>query len=102
MKSQRLLFAFNTRCSSSMKTAYAQIEVQIGASAEVNIDTVRVEEGAVRDFLQKSGITWIFNVPHESHMGGIWERIIGVTRKVLDAVLLENKSKLLTHETLHL
>ena len=85
-----------------MPSMFMFIEVQIRASAEVNIDTVRVEKGAVRDFLQKSGITWIFNVPHESHMGGIWERIIGVTRKVLDAVLLENKSKLLTHETQHL
>ena len=85
-----------------MPSMFMFIEVQIRASAEVNIDTVRVEKGAVRDFLQKSGITWIFNLPHESHMRGIWERIIGVTRKVLDAVLLENKSKLLTHETQHL
>lgn len=72
----------------------------IGAAEEMKMNTVKVEEGPVQEFLRNSGITWIFNVPHASHMGGIWERMIGMTRKILDSMLLESRSKPLTHETL--
>lgn len=44
-------------------------------------------------------VKWIFNPPHSSHMGGAWERMIGVARSVLDSMLLGN-SKNLTHEVL--
>lgn len=33
-------------------------------------------------------------------MGGSWERTIGVTRKILDAMLLEHRNAKLTHEIL--
>lgn len=33
-------------------------------------------------------------------MGGVWERMIGVTRRILDALLLGPKGKNLTHEVL--
>lgn len=33
-------------------------------------------------------------------MGGSWERMIGVTRKILDAMLLEHRNAKLTHEIL--
>jgi hypothetical protein len=45
------------------------------------------------------GVKWIFNTPHASHMGGVWERMIGVSRRVLDAMFQEN-SKNITHEVL--
>jgi hypothetical protein len=31
-------------------------------------------------------------------MGGAWERLIGVTRRILDAILYEAKHNKLTHE----
>lgn len=31
-------------------------------------------------------------------MGGAWERMIGIIRKILDSVLLQSKSSRLTHE----
>ena len=31
-------------------------------------------------------------------MGGVWERMIGITRRILDAMLLEYGSRSLTHE----
>ncbi|VDI02924.1 Hypothetical predicted protein [Mytilus galloprovincialis] len=34
------------------------------------------------------------------HMGGVWERMIGVSRKILDSMLLREGSKNLTHEVL--
>ncbi|KAK3084088.1 hypothetical protein FSP39_007909 [Pinctada imbricata] len=69
----------------------------VGAIEDLKID---VQTGAVKDYLSKSRITWIFNAPHSSHMGGVWERMIGLTRNILNAVLLGPKGKNLTHEVL--
>ena len=66
----------------------------------MKIDIIKVENGPVKQFLQTSGITWKFNVPHASHMGGIWKTMIGMTRKILNSMLLESGSKTLTHEVL--
>lgn len=33
-------------------------------------------------------------------MGGAWERLIGVSRRILDGLLTENKGRNLTHEVL--
>ncbi|XP_048769833.2 uncharacterized protein LOC125676004 [Ostrea edulis] len=41
----------------------------IGAAEEMKVNTIKVEEGPIQQFLDKSCITWIFNVPHSSHMG---------------------------------
>ncbi|XP_048731719.2 uncharacterized protein LOC125648761 [Ostrea edulis] len=72
----------------------------IGAAGEMKVSTIKVEEGPIQQFLVKSCITWIFNVPHSSHMGGVWERVIGMTRKLLNSMLLESCGKPLQHETL--
>ena len=46
-------------------------------------------------------IKWIFNPPHASHMGGVWERMIGIARKILDSMFADNSTKgNLTHEVL--
>ncbi|XP_033999688.1 uncharacterized protein LOC117493300 [Trematomus bernacchii] len=68
----------------------------IGACGELQINT---DDPEIKDYLQDHGCTWIFNAPHSSLMGGAWERMIGVARRVLDALLLKNKDKL-THEVL--
>ena len=72
----------------------------VGTVNEMNINVIEVENGPIKNFLQKHGISWIFNSPHSSHMGGVWERMIGVTRRILDAMLLEYGSRSLTHEVL--
>ncbi|XP_062594607.1 uncharacterized protein LOC134256029 [Saccostrea cucullata] len=69
----------------------------IGATEDLGID---VTKGPVKNFLDKSKIVWTFNAPHSSHMGGVWERMIGLTRRVLDSLLLGPKGKNLTHEVL--
>jgi len=45
----------------------------------------------IGEFLLQKEVRWVFNPPAESHMGGIWERMIRSVRKVLNA-LLKNQS----------
>lgn len=42
----------------------------------------------------------MFNAPHASHMGGSWERLIGIARKILDSMFLKLGTSKLTHEAL--
>ncbi|KAL3977608.1 alcohol-forming fatty acyl-CoA reductase [Sarotherodon galilaeus] len=63
----------------------------IGASKELEMDNT--------GYLSKQGCSWNFRPPHASHMGGSWERMIGVASRILDSMLLQQKSRL-THEVL--
>lgn len=70
----------------------------VGAVEDLNFNVVRVEDGPVNDFLYENGSTWIFNPPHSSHMGGVWERMIGTSRRILDSMLSNTAN--LSHEVL--
>lgn len=72
----------------------------IGATDDLLIDAIHVEGTPMKTFLHNSGTKWIFNAPHSSHMGGAWERLIGVARRILDSMMLEHSRKILTHEVL--
>ncbi|XP_069108940.1 uncharacterized protein [Argopecten irradians] len=72
----------------------------VGAAKELNADVIDIDSSDVRDFLSRKGITWKFNPPHSSHMGGVWERLIGVSRRILDSLLSGVAHKNLTHEVL--
>ncbi len=65
----------------------------VGACKELGMDKT------VQAYLSEQGCSWIFNPPHASHMGGSWERMIGVSRRILDAMLLQQNTRL-THEVL--
>ncbi|XP_053391269.1 uncharacterized protein LOC128554075 [Mercenaria mercenaria] len=68
----------------------------VGSMEDARIDAINIEERDVKKFLFESGTTWIFNAPHSSHMGGVWERMIGVTRRILENMM--SKVNNLTHE----
>ncbi|XP_062413389.1 uncharacterized protein LOC119222763 [Pungitius pungitius] len=53
----------------------------------------------VQNFLSQHGCSWVFNPPHASHMGGSWERMIGLSRRILDGILLQDRVQL-THDLL--
>jgi transposase InsO family protein len=72
----------------------------IGCTDDMKIDTINVEDGPVKEYLYNRGVTWKFNSPHSSHMGGVWERMIGLTRRILDSMLQEHCNKNLTHDVL--
>ncbi|XP_014824793.1 PREDICTED: uncharacterized protein LOC106904820 [Poecilia mexicana] len=65
----------------------------IGACKELQMDT------RMQKYLTDQECVWEFNPPHASHMGGSWERMIGVARRILDAMLLQQNISL-THEVL--
>ena len=45
----------------------------------------------VERYLVNHSIEWVFNTPSASHMGGVWERMIRTTRRVLQALLPEQR-----------
>lgn len=71
--------------------------VFLGICKELGLDS---GNRAVGKYLQERGCVWTFNPPHASHIGGSWERLIGVTRRILDAMLLRTEQTRLTHKVL--
>lgn len=65
----------------------------VGASKELEMNET------VQKYVSEQGCSWNFRPPHASHMGGSWERMIGVARRILDSMLLQQKSRL-SHEVL--
>ncbi|XP_076849293.1 uncharacterized protein LOC143497287 [Brachyhypopomus gauderio] len=72
----------------------------MGAFKELKMDSQKPGETSVEDYLHKQRCSWVFNAPHSSHMGGTWERMIGISRRILDSMLLQAGNPTLTHEVL--
>ena len=72
----------------------------VGSVDDLNANVINVEDNTTSAFLNDNRITWKFNPPHSSHMGGVWERMIGVSRRILDSLLANVSDKHLTHEML--
>lgn len=72
----------------------------VGASRELKLDPPSPGETSVEDYLVDQRCSWVFNPPHSSHMGGTWERMIGIARRILDSMLLQAGHSKLTHEVL--
>lgn len=53
----------------------------------------------VLEYLRDEQIEWKLNPAHASHFGGVWERMNGICRRILDAILLQTHITL-THEVL--
>lgn len=72
----------------------------VGASRELQMDKANAGFNSIKKYLDSQGCTWVFNPPHASHMGGAWERMIGIAHRILDCMLLEVRKSHLTHEVL--
>ncbi|KAJ7991249.1 hypothetical protein DPEC_G00295360 [Dallia pectoralis] len=70
----------------------------VAAAKELGLNRQQLDM-AVQNFLSRQGCSWVFNPPHASHMGGSWERLIGLSRRILDAILLQENIQL-THDVL--
>lgn len=51
----------------------------------------------IGNYLQQRNVKWIFNPPAAPHMGGVWERMVQSTKKILKALV---KEQVLTDESL--
>ncbi|XP_054752108.2 uncharacterized protein LOC129257739 [Lytechinus pictus] len=60
-----------------------------GAEKELRENLEKVNQREVENILHQKGIEWSFNPPTASHMGGVWERMIRSTRKILKGLLNE-------------
>ena len=69
----------------------------VGAEHELRKALAELDCDRVHNFLLQRGVKWEFNSPGASGHGGIWERQIRTTRKVLNALLRE---QLLSDEAL--
>lgn len=72
----------------------------VGSTDGLGVNVVNIEEPSIRKFLQNEGTTWVFNPPHSSHFGGVWKRMIGVARRILDSLMFQSPMKHMTHEVL--
>ena len=61
----------------------------VGARNELQSCLNEMDDSAIQSYLANEGCEWIFNPPHASHVGGVWERMIGVTRRILDSILAD-------------
>ena len=63
----------------------------IGAKNELKAALEGPDQDRVQEYLVENGCEWIpfqLNVPHASHMGGVWERLIRTVRSALETLLL--------------
>ncbi|XP_073435740.1 uncharacterized protein [Dendrobates tinctorius] len=71
----------------------------VGACRELKIPS-NIDDECVGRYLADQGCRWMFNPPHSSHMGGSWERMIGIARRILDSMVLQLGTLTITHDTL--
>ena len=65
----------------------------VGEQNKLKAALEELDQGWLRDYLSENGCEWIhfqMNVPHASHMGGSWERLICIVRSALETLLLYN------------
>lgn len=66
----------------------------------VNADSIFVEKGQVYEQLKVQGTVWIFNLPHAPHMGGVWEKRVGLAKSIFDSMLPNHQAQKLSHDVL--
>ena len=69
----------------------------IGAKRELADAWKEMDNSKIQDFLLTKSCDWLefeMNVPHASHMGGVWERQIRSVRSVMAALLEDHGSQL--------
>ena len=61
----------------------------VGAERELRKELEAWNQDRIHEVLSHRGISWLFNPPAASHMGGVWERQIRSVRRVLFALMTE-------------
>lgn len=53
--------------------------------AELKI--INVEDSDINKLFFNRGTVWRFSPPHNSHMGGVWQRMNRTVKSILDSIL---------------
>lgn len=61
----------------------------VGAQKELGEAIKELDHKKIEKTLLKEGVKWMFNPPSGAHHGGVWERLIKLTKKILSSVLKE-------------
>ncbi|XP_028412577.1 uncharacterized protein LOC114535469 [Dendronephthya gigantea] len=59
-----------------------------------------MDQNMIASYVNQQNCEWIFNPPHSSHFGGVWERQILTIRQILDGMFADLGPRQLTHELL--
>ena len=66
----------------------------VGGQSELKRGLKELQFSKVHQYCVSQEVEWVFNPPHASHMGGVWERLIRTIRKVLSGLLMNSKQRL--------
>lgn len=77
----------------SFINAFKRFVALRGAVREIRCDQGTNLVGAKNELL-KMGCDMVFNPPASSHRGGVWERMIGLARRIIEGILCEHGSRL--------
>ena len=72
----------------------------VGGKSDLDKAISELDQEKIQRYTADQGCKWVFNPPHASHFGGVWERQIRTIRSILDAMLTQIGSSQLTHELL--
>lgn len=87
------------RCFIAIRGAVSQIKCDqgtnfVGAKNELQQALKQVDTNRLTTFLAEKQCDFMFNVPHSSHAGGIWERQIRTVRNVLRSTVSLSSGRL--------
>ena len=77
----------------SFLNAFNRFVALRGSVREIRYDQGTNLVGA-RNELLKMGCDMVFNPPSSSHRDGVWERMIGIARRIIEGILVEHGSRL--------
>ena len=85
-------FINGLRCFIALRGSVRQIKCDqgtnfVGAKNELNAALHEVDAERLATFLAEKQCDFVFNAPHASHAGGVWERQIRTVRNVLNTTL---------------
>jgi len=66
----------------------------VGSNNEIAKCMKEIDIGKVQSYGVQNGIEWSFIPPNAPHMGGIWERIVGIIKIILSALLMGDEARL--------
>lgn len=72
----------------------------VGARNELEAALAEMSQEDMTTYLDSNGCQWVFNPPHASHAGGVWERMIGIARNILNSMFADLRTRHLTHDVL--